>query len=54
MEYKLLGAKNDIAQLLADEVLIYDAQSALDVLATAQYETGCDKFILSKACFTED
>ncbi len=54
MEYKLLGAKNDIAQLLADEVLIYDAQSALDVLATAQYETGCDKFILGKACFTED
>ena len=54
MEYKLLGTKNDIAQLLADEVLIYEAQSALDVLATAQYETGCDKFILSKACFTED
>ncbi len=54
MEYKLMGEKNDIAWLLAEEVLIYDAQSALDLVATAQYETGCDKFIISKACFTED
>ena len=54
MEYKIMGEHNDIAQVLADEVLIDDAQSALDLIATAQYETGCDKFILSKACFAED
>jgi hypothetical protein len=34
-------------------VLISDAQSALDFIATAQYETGCGKFILDKACVAE-
>jgi len=54
MEYKLMGEHNDIAQVLGDEILVYDAQSALDLIATAQYETGCDKLILSKACLAED
>lgn len=34
--------------IVTDEVVIKDAQSALDLIVSAQYETGCDKFIISK------
>ena len=50
----MVGLKKDIARVSAGETLIWDAQSALDVIASAQYETGCDKLILDKACFAED
>lgn len=48
MEYKILGKKNDIALIVADEVIIKDTQSALDLIATVQYEMDCDKFQLKK------
>lgn len=54
MEYKILGRQNDIALLIADEVVIKDAQSALDMMACAQYETDCDKLIIGKACVAEE
>jgi hypothetical protein len=54
MEYKILGKKNDIALIIADEIIIKDTQSALDMIASAQYETDCDKFIVYKSCVVDD
>lgn len=54
MEYKTLGKKNDIALIITDEVVIKDTQSALDMMASAQYETDCDKLIIDKSCVTDE
>jgi hypothetical protein len=54
MEYKILGKKNDIALIITDEIVIKDTQSALDLIATVQYETDCDKLIVYKSCVTDD
>jgi len=53
MEYKLLGRNKDIALIQSTDVLIQDVQSALDFIATAQYETGCDQYILYKSCVAD-
>ena len=37
-----------IAVIQAKELLITDAQSALDLMATVRYETGCDRIALHK------
>lgn len=54
MEYKRLGKQNDIVLIVADEVVIKDTRSALDLIATLQYETDCDKFIIDKSCVVDD
>lgn len=54
MKYKRLGKQNDIAYIETDEVIILDAQSILDIIASVQYETDCDKIIISKSCVTEE
>lgn len=54
MEYKILGKNNDIALIVADEIVIEDAQSALDLMVSVQYETNCDKIILHKSCVADD
>jgi hypothetical protein len=54
MEYKILGKQNDIALIITDEVVIKDTQSALDMIASVQYETDCDKLIIYKACVTDE
>lgn len=43
-----------IAVVSSDEVLITDIQSALNLMATVRYETGCDRIILSKSTIIED
>lgn len=47
------GPQNAIAHVTADTVLITDAQSALDLIATVSYETGSHRIILDKAAFAE-
>lgn len=54
MEYQILGKKNNIALVIADEIVIKDTQSALDLIATAQYETDCDKLIVNKSCVVDN
>ena len=54
MEYKIVGKKNDIALIISDEIVIKDTQSALDLIATVQYETDCDKLIVYKSCVADD
>ena len=38
----------DIALVQSDEIIISDVHGALDFMVTVQYETGCDRIILSK------
>lgn len=54
MEYKILGQARDISLLESSEPLIADVQSALDLIMSAQYETGCHKLILHKSRFAPD
>lgn len=44
----------DIAVISHDELLITDVQSALDIIATVRYETGCDHMILSKDAVSKE
>lgn len=44
----------EIAVISSSELLIKDVQSALDFMATVQYETGCDRIILNKSAICED
>lgn len=48
--------KNQIAVAVveSDEVLIRDAQSALDLLMTAKYEARSSSIAISKDCITEE
>lgn len=43
-----------IAYIPETELLITDTQSALDLMATIHYETGCNRIILNKASICED
>ncbi|HEX3010412.1 MAG TPA: DUF4180 domain-containing protein [Syntrophomonadaceae bacterium] len=44
----------EIAVVNSNEVLITDVQSALDLMATVQYETGSDRIVLNKTALCED
>lgn len=44
----------EIAVVKSNEVLLKDVQSALDLMATVQYETGCSYIILDKSSICED
>jgi hypothetical protein len=48
--------KNNISVAILNEsgVIITDAQSALDFIATARYETGCERVALYKSAISED
>ena len=45
---------NGVAIVQSDEPLITDTQSALDLMATVKYETGCDCIAIPKAAVSED
>lgn len=44
----------EIAIVSSNELLITDVQSALDLIATVNYEARCDRIILSKSVICED
>ncbi len=43
-----------VAVVSSEECLITDAQSALDLIMTVKYETGCVNIALNKEAVTED
>ena len=43
----------EIAIVDSNDILIYDTQSALDLIATISYQTGADRFILNKSAIDE-
>jgi hypothetical protein len=55
MKITTIKEKNvEIAVVNSSEVLITDVQSALDFMATVNYETGCHRIILNKSAICED
>lgn len=46
--------KNGVARIQSDEILITDAQSALDLMATVRYEASCDRIAIHKSAVKED
>ncbi len=45
---------NDIAIVNSDEVIMTDVQTAMDLIMSVKYETGCSKIALNKEAITED
>lgn len=45
---------NNVAVVKESGVLITDGQSALDLIATVKYETGCEAMVLPKNALSED
>jgi len=43
-----------VAVVSGCEILIEDVQSALDLMATVQYETDCDRIVVNKALLSEE
>lgn len=43
----------NIATINSDEIVIKDVQSALDLMATVQYEAECDRICLHKSLLSE-
>lgn len=44
----------EIAVIGDSEILITDVQSALDLIATVNYEAGCNRIVLNKSAICED
>ncbi len=45
---------NGVAVIQSDEPVITDTQSALDLMSTVKYETGCERIAIPKAAVTEE
>ena len=55
MEISTIKEKDkEIAIIKDNEILITDVQSALDLIATVSFETGCYRFILNKSAICEE
>ncbi len=48
-----IEVKQGVAIIQSDAPLITDAQSALDLIATVNYETGCDAYAVQKSAVAE-
>ncbi|MFT9850147.1 DUF4180 domain-containing protein [Aneurinibacillus sp. REN35] len=44
---------NNIAVVSSSEILIKDVQSALDFIATVQYEADCNRIVINKSLLSE-
>lgn len=47
-------SNTEIAVVNSSEILIKDVQSALDLMTTVMYESGCDHIVLNKEAICED
>jgi hypothetical protein len=50
----IVNKKNNVAYVNTEEQVIYDVQSALDLLATISYEYGCKAIIVHKSAIVEE
>lgn len=54
MNIRIVKKNNiDLAIVVSDEEIISDVQSALDLMATVNYESGCNRIILNKTAICE-
>lgn len=55
MQISVIKENNiEIAIVKSEDILIKDVQSALDLIATVDYETGCSRIIINKASICEE
>lgn len=55
MNITIINQNNiEIAVIHHEGILIEDVQSALDLIATVRYETGCDHMVLSKDAVSKE
>jgi hypothetical protein len=54
MKQTLFGNNNSIVFIESEDILINDAQSALDFMMTVKYETDCSRIIIDKTSICED
>lgn len=56
MEYRIMNIKENInvVKIEDEKILIFDEQSALDVFMSLAYETGENRFIITKENIIED
>lgn len=45
---------NDIAIVYSNEIVLLDVQTAMDLVMSVKYETGCSKIVLNKEAVIED
>lgn len=50
---KVEASGGNVAVVSGSEILIEDVQSALDLMATVQYETGCNRIVINKSLLNE-
>lgn len=54
MDIRIVKKNNiELAIVVSDEEIISDVQSALDLMATVNYESGCNRIILNKTAICE-
>lgn len=55
MQTEIIRKNNtEIAVIHSSELLITDISSALDLIMTVQYETGCTNIVINKEAITND
>ena len=55
MKTEIIRKNNiDIAVISSDKLLVTDVQSALDLIMTVKYETGCTNIAINKKTIIED
>ena len=54
MKYTFLGENSSLVYIESEDILITDAQSALDFMMTVQYEKECSRIILDKKAISEE
>lgn len=54
MKYTFLGKNDSIIYIESEDILISDAQSALDFMMTVKYEKDCSRIVLDKKAICEE
>lgn len=54
MKYTVLGKNDSIVYIESEDILISDMQSALDLIATVNFEKGCHRIIIDKKTICEE
>lgn len=55
MDIKVINKDNgNVAVISSDDIIINNAQDALDLMVIVRYDHGCDKIIINKKNITED
>lgn len=54
MNISVVGQNKNIAYVQSEDIIITNVQSALDLMATVNYEAECSRIIIDKASVIED